>query len=235
MIERRDAKPNDVVIGLDLGQARDFTALAVVEVIAVDGADPRRPDPNHYAVRMLDRWQPRRYQDVVGRVAGIAERLAAPVQVDHRLVRPAVTLVLDATGVGGAVADLFAEAELAARLEAVTIHGGDQVARDPGRGWRVPKRDLAGVVAVALQNGRLEVAAGLEHAGTLKAEMQNFRARISANGHDSYGAGDDWRQGNHDDLVLAVALSVWWGERSRGLGFEEVPDELALVLAEMGV
>ena len=29
-------------------------------------------------------------------------------------------------------------------------------------------------------------------------------------GHDSYGA---WREGTHDDLGLALAVSLWTGER----------------------
>ena len=63
-----------------------------------------------------------------------------------------------------------------------------------------------------LQAGRLRIAAALPEAGTLRAELENFRAKIGAAGHDSYGAGDDWREGNHDDLVLAAALAVWFGE-----------------------
>jgi len=31
-----------------------------------------------------------------------------------------------------------------------------------------------------------------------------------ATGHDSYEA---WREGDHDDLVLAVAMACWTGER----------------------
>jgi alkanesulfonate monooxygenase SsuD/methylene tetrahydromethanopterin reductase-like flavin-dependent oxidoreductase (luciferase family) len=27
-------------------------------------------------------------------------------------------------------------------------------------------------------------------------------------GYDTYGAGDDWRVGNHDDLVLATAIAL---------------------------
>ncbi|HEY7307847.1 MAG TPA: hypothetical protein VH643_00670 [Gemmataceae bacterium] len=27
-----------------------------------------------------------------------------------------------------------------------------------------------------------------------------------------------WREGTHDDLVLAVALACWWAERSLPLG-----------------
>jgi hypothetical protein len=34
-------------------------------------------------------------------------------------------------------------------------------------------------------------------------------------GHDSYG---QWREGQHDDLVLAVALAAWWAETRHGVG-----------------
>ena len=55
----------------------------------------------------------------------------------------------------------------------------------------------------------------LPDAPVLKAELENFRVKISLAGHDTYaaGAGDEWRQGAHDDLVLAVALACWYGEQ----------------------
>ena len=106
---------------------------------------------------------------------------------------------------------------LAARLVPIQITGGNQVTRD-GDIWNVPKRDLAGVVQVALQSGRLKIAANLPDAQVLVAELQNFRVKISLAGHDSYGAGagEEWRVGAHDDLVLAVAIALWAAQRSRG-------------------
>jgi hypothetical protein len=65
---------------------------------------------------------------------------------------------------------------------------------------------------VLLQTRRLRWATSLPEAVTLKAELNNFKAKISLSGHDSYGAGDDWRENNHDDLVLSVALGCWYGE-----------------------
>ena len=60
------------------------------------------------------------------------------------------------------------------------------------------------------QEGRLKIASGLAEAKTLVAELQNMRVKIDLKtAHDSYGA---WREGQHDDLVLAVALAAWWGE-----------------------
>jgi len=226
MTETRETPPNDVIIGLDLAQTTDYTALSVAEVMTRPDGDPT------YAVRALDRFRPLRYQLVVERIAGMLPKLREGSHVLSRdgrtfdYLRPTVTLVLDATGVGAAVADMFVEADLDVDLQLVTIHAGGTVTQDPARGWRVPKRDLAGVVAVALQNNRLEVADRLEHAATLKAELKNFRARISALGHTRYEAGaDDWRQeGGHDDLVLAVALSLWWGERPKPPGLDPTFD-----------
>jgi hypothetical protein len=41
----------------------------------------------------------------------------------------------------------------------------------------------------------------------LRAELLNFRVTINlATGYDRYEA---WREGDHDDLVLAAALAVW--------------------------
>jgi hypothetical protein len=38
----------------------------------------------------------------------------------------------------------------------------------------------------------------------------NFKVKIDPrSAHDSYSA---WREEDHDDLVLSVALAAWWGE-----------------------
>jgi hypothetical protein len=95
---------------------------------------------------------------------------------------------------------------------AITITGGDQVIQVAHREYRVPKRNLAAAVQVLLQTRRLRWATSLPEAVTLQAELNNFKAKISLSGHDSYGADDDWREGNHDDLVLSVALGCWYGE-----------------------
>ena len=43
----------------------------------------------------------------------------------------------------------------------------------------------------------------------LVKELLNFRVKINiSTAHDSYEA---WREGDHDDLVLSVALSCWSG------------------------
>jgi hypothetical protein len=66
---------------------------------------------------------------------------------------------------------------------------------------------LITVTQVLLQNGRLRVASGLPEAETLKKELLNFRVKIDPRtSHDSY---EHWREGDHDDLVLAVSMAAW--------------------------
>ena len=62
-----------------------------------------------------------------------------------------------------------------------------------------------------MATARRPCAPALTHAQTLERELQNFQVKINLDtAHDSYGA---WREGSHDDLVLAVALALWFAAR----------------------
>ena len=75
----------------------------------------------------------------------------------------------------------------------------------------MPKRDLISAPLVLMQNGQLLIADALALKDTLVKELLNFRVKINiSTAHDSYEA---WREGDHDDLVLSVALACWAGER----------------------
>lgn len=200
-------------LGLDLGQVTDYSALAVAR-----HGQARR---SAYDVGFLERWQGKPYPSIVARVAEVvaALRLASIRELPPGTPPPVFWLAIDDTGVGRAVTDLF----LAARIErpdllggvnilAVTITGGTAVVMK-GLEANVPKRDLAGVVQALLQEERIKVSPGLPLAQTLLGELTGFRVKINERtGHDSYGAGDDWRSAPHDDLVLALALALWWSE-----------------------
>ena len=140
-------------IGLDLGQARDFTALAVLEKVIPlapeprayrthelwqDGqpiAPPRTPLLPEYRGRHLERYPLGTPYPTI--IAGVKDRMATPA------LRGA-TLIVDATGVGRPVVDLFRAARLTP--VPVTITGGDTVTRTRDGYWHVPKRDLVGAV-----------------------------------------------------------------------------------------
>jgi hypothetical protein len=176
------------IVGVDLGQTSDYTAITILE---------KRED-NAYDVRYLERVRNTPYTTIVMRLNHLVKRLP---------VRP--YMAVDATGVGRPVIDMIRAANLPATIYPITLTGGDSVIRD-GMERRVPKRDVASTIAVLLQTRCLRVANGLRESETLLRELLNFRVRISLAGHDSYGA---WREQEHDDLVLAVGLVAWLGEK----------------------
>ena len=128
-------------------------------------------------------------------------------------------LVVDGTGVGRPVVDLFREADLPCRIIAVMITAGSApVAVDTAGYYHVPKRDLAGVLQTAMQSRRLAVAKSLPHAETLAEEMKNFKVKVTTAANEKFEA---WREKDTDDLVLAAALCVWAGEREQLYDGEE--------------
>ncbi len=153
-----------------------------------------------YHLRHLERYKlGMAYPEIVSHVKAL---LQVP-QLKGRAV-----CVVDGTGVGRAVVDLLRQEQIRP-LVPVSIHGGEAVSHEGGY-WRVPKRDLAGVLQVLLQARRLQIAQGLPYADVLTREMEQFRVKINLQtGHDSYEA---WRERDHDDLVLALALACWFGE-----------------------
>ena len=69
-----------------------------------------------------------------------------------------------------------------------------------------PVHGLIGGLATAFENGRLKIAKGLPLAGALMGELRAFKVRFTAKGRDTYAG----RSGEHDDLVMAVALAAWF-------------------------
>ena len=178
-------------IGLDLGQSQDYTALCVLETIS-------GKDRSLYHLRRLERIRGESYPNIAQKVTSIMRSPA---------LAGSATLVVDQTGCGRPVFDLFEMARL--NPIGIYIHGGDAVTHEANV-YRVPKRDLVGVLQVLLQTGRLKVASQLKLGPVLQAEMMNFKVKIDpATAHDSYSA---WREQDHDDLVLAVALACWYAE-----------------------
>ena len=206
-------------LGLDLGQAHDYTALTIARKFP-------RPAPARYEVPWLERFPlGTSYPAIVAAVAARCRRLAAQGDAGGRL-----RLMVDATGVGRPVVDLLRRERLPVALIAVTITGGDTATHDRDN-WRVPKRELVSVAQVLLQSGRLKVAEALPDTATLTRELLNFQVKISEQAHDSYGA---WREGTHDDLVLATALACWAGEHLPAPGHLYASDGIGGPLRRVG-
>ncbi|HEY9247516.1 MAG TPA: hypothetical protein VIO38_00205, partial [Rariglobus sp.] len=176
-------------VGVDLGQCVDYTALALVERVEVQG----EWDAAYYA------WRKKRLLRL-RHLERVPRKTPYPAVVDRvrQVVRdPAIggdrQLVVDATGVGQAVVDMVDRAGLGCKVRKVKITGGDREQYVDGY-YRVPKKDLVARVQVLLQQGTLEIAKGLKHGATLAREMAEMRVRVTAGGHEQFGA---WREGEH--------------------------------------
>lgn len=184
----------DYYLGLDLGQARDYTAAAIIDL-----ENTKPEEPQVLRCRYLKRFPlGTPYPEIVEEVTRLVE--------DPRF-KGQVSVAVDATGVGAPVVDLFLKSPIGNKITPIQITAGSE-SNQNGITWRVPKKDLVSTVQVLLQNGELQIAKSLEEAGTLIKELQNFRAKITAVGNEQFGA-PDWREGSHDDLVLAVAMACW--------------------------
>jgi hypothetical protein len=107
--------------------------------------------------------------------------------------------------------DMLRRAELGCRrLWPVSITSGDLETYANGY-YRVPKRDLIVGLQLLLQRRELQIAKGMKFGPVLAREMAEMRVKITPSGNEQYGV---WREGEHDDLVLAVALACWGARKA---------------------
>lgn len=214
------------IIAIDLGQAADYSALSLffrpiwaherdvlrVALPAAGWLQPEQVTPHqleqiiadqpsqapHVLVKDVRRWPlGTKYPAIVADIWRLLGTLPHPTRT---------ALVIDKTGVGAGVYDMFEDAGLAPI--GVTITGGQQVVHDGDRQINVPKIDLIGAAQKLLQQNRLRFAARATGLPQLREELQNFRLKVNLRtGNTSMEA---WRERDHDDLVLSLALGCWF-------------------------
>jgi hypothetical protein len=190
-------------VGLDLGTGGHPTALAVLErrrLAPTDRPEERRPS---YSVRYLQRFLPG---------TGYPEVIEKLVKVMQTPPLPGSYLLIDYTGAGLPVLRLICEGlhrRVSYTRTAVWLTAGHNLANPADGMMVVAKTDVVGTLQILFQTRRLRVASGLPDAQLLVRELENYRPRVMLAKPDETA----WREGIHDDLVLAVALAAWGGER----------------------
>lgn len=224
-----------LTIGLDPGKLTDPAAIALCELaerptarlrrVPVPGRPDRwreEPEPETiWRVRRLERLPlGTRHKDAARRVAEMAtnaaERLASErraTDVDEayvnseaqsrRWAESEITVYLDSTGVGEAVTEQLADAlhASAVRLQPVTFVAGERLTRAGGV-LRAGKALLVAKLNALVEHERVELPDTAE-AAALVAELEVFERSLSVAGNDQYNA----RVGQHDDLIMALALA----------------------------
>jgi hypothetical protein len=177
-------------MGVDPGQTTDPTAIAIVSVAIEDRKQIFRC--GHLERLPLNTS----YVGVAGHVHRLVDQLP-----NH------ATIVLDETGVGKAVRDIFHNQGLFPTCVTITA-GTDEVKVEGETNYfHVPKLQLVSRVQALLHTGQLLIQKDLADTPALVSELQDFRAHVTDSGRWTFGA----RSGAHDDLVLALALACWRG------------------------
>lgn len=191
-----------IVSGLDLGQSKDFTALACLDRQPAPAGSGRRRF--RYDVVWLQAWElGTKYTDIAAGVKALYDR--------PQLAR--TRLATDFGGVGRPVYDQLKAVRVQARIVPVLLTAGKLVHKDEKSGsWNVPKRDLVAVLQVLLQANLLRWSTKLPLAPRLERELADFRVTITKARNETFGA----EASQHDDLVLAVMLAAWLGEHDGG-------------------
>ncbi len=193
-------------VGLDLGQARNFTAMAVLErrwhqaTVQDFIASGSRGYQGEYRYRVvgLDRCSlgtpyPEVVEWVKRRLTEYPKDLIAAV-------------VVDATGVGSAVMQLLQRANLGVRVVGVVITGNQAVPVGAGANtvagyYTVSRAELLTGLQVAVQAKQLTVAMSeCREWEALSRELVLLRM-------------EGKRAGVQDDLAFGLGLAVWWGLR----------------------
>ena len=175
------------LVGVDLGQADDFSAIAIL-----------RSRGHRHALLGLERCRGRSYVAVVELLRAV---LADLVTVGT------VYVVVDVVGIGRAVVDLMRARGIA--YCGVAVHGGSGVRRLKDGTWSIPKRDIVQGLVISFEQRRISIPATLPLGDVLERELAAYAVKISPNGHDSYNAAGS----EHDDLISALSLAVWHAER----------------------
>lgn len=192
------------IVGVDLGQSTDPTAICALHhrVLPLQRWTPndkaktwKQERDEHFDVRHLERLP--LGMPYPSQVQYVATLLGRPPLVGAKLV-------IDETGVGRPVGDLLDQAGL--RPNRVTITAGLESTQHGGNSFHVPKGLLISGVDARLHTGELRIAAAIRDAPALQEELKDFQRKVSDAGRATYNA----RTGAHDDLVLAVAIALWF-------------------------
>jgi hypothetical protein len=189
-------------VGLDLGQAQEYTAVAALERWRELDPEGSGRQVNFFAVRYLERFALGTSYTAVGE--RLAELFGAPPLASS-------TLVVDQTAVGRPVVQMLKGAGIHARFRPITMTVGHHAGSTKGSKL-VPRKEIVSTLQVLLQSRRIKVAEALPEAALLVQELANFKAKVSLAADDGL---ESWREGPHDDLVLAVAIAAWQGEHQR--------------------
>ena len=186
------------IISLDPAKLRDWSAISVLKMHMVKAK--RRFE---YDLVALNRKQKLPYDHPTE--PSIASWAVTVYKNQKFWEKEPPKFILDATGVGAAVADILKAKGLP--VKEITITAGNNATRS-GNKVHVGKPRLIGKFLGAFDAGKLHINPAMPILPLLEKEMLGFRAELSAQGNTKFEA----EEGENDDMLMSLAQAVWYGE-----------------------
>ena len=217
------ATSKEYICSWDVAKKRDYTTIQIYR----DSPDIKRfpvetgRDPmvvNYLDLVYQEKMQAVRYPEQVRRV----KELLSSIGMLHNH-----QLLVDGTGVGEPVVDIMREQGL--MPFPIVFTGGEEarpVYSDFGKVFgnnqgfgcfagtqvlkemHVPKEDLVHAGMIIMQQGRLRMAANLQHVEDFKLQLSRFKGSVNEKtGHRSY---NNEKETIHDDFVVTYLMASWW-------------------------
>lgn len=214
----------DYIYSIDLGKLGDYHGEVLSEVQSII----RSRTSNARRGLISDGLEEVIYPEILVRYLGrnqlsydkITDKARARME-DPRVIHNC-DLVIDATGVGIPVLDFMKRLGLSP-IGIWISSGQNPNAKDYG--YSVPKSDLISTLQLALSIGCLKFSKGLDPkiVKQLQHEFQFFREKKRSPTHTSMEA---WREKDHDDILLALAINVWRVFQVHGVKIQRKPRKL---------
>lgn len=206
---RREKPKTKWFIGLDLGQRRDYSALACLELSWRNAGRCMvtyewKFEPS-LALLALDRFPLGTDYELIPRM--LARRVEQIDALPRAYVDPAPAkeVIIDGGGPGPPVIDRIRSTMkklVTVSPILITAGRGQNALVDGYTG--VPRRTLVSDVLLLIANQTLQMPPDLDHRDTLETEFSNL----------SGGSSQPVSSTAHDDLVMALALGVWGALRA---------------------
>ena len=205
-VSRPYRQPRALIVGVDVGQKHDPTAVVVAEALLEGSGRTALWD---FTIRHMERLPLNTsYPDVSTRILQVVERVAAyPPPANTQTASP-VHVVVDSTGVGAPVVDILRREihDTHAALTEATFTHGDRLVGVFGDGkMSVGKAFLVSRLQALFQTQRIHLPKNHAEAEAMTTELMDYEIRISEDANDKYGA---FQVGTHDDLVTALGLAI---------------------------
>ena len=211
----RDNERHKILLSVDLGKRQDFTAFVIAEIKPELRKNKRQGNMAVMVSTVRDIQQlplNTDYADVAQRIHNVFwdDRLWLRDGKSGKSVGP--TLLVDAGGVGDAVADDLAKDLGVPFVRYRLVRGTAQENKHSKLDYTVPRTIMFQQLYAAFHSERIKIDRRLPLAKDLIAELKGLQ--VERNEESGY-VKVTHREGTHDDMAICLAAANWWANRKQ--------------------